>query len=87
MALASTIYVFTLRLADADRNLYETLNLRVARHPSESAEYLLTRLLAFCLLNLTSLLVHLAVYPFVSAFHNRLETACQWPLAHRLARA
>jgi uncharacterized protein YaeQ len=29
--------------------VYETLNLRVARHPSESPEYLLTRLLAYCL--------------------------------------
>jgi uncharacterized protein YaeQ len=49
MALTSTIHVFTVRLADADRNLYETLNLRVAQHPSESAEYLVTRLLAYCL--------------------------------------
>lgn len=49
MALTSTIHVFTVRLADADRNLYETLELRVARHPSESAEYLVTRLLAYCL--------------------------------------
>lgn len=49
MALASTIHVFTVRLADADRNLYETLNLRLAQHPSESAEYFVTRLLAFCL--------------------------------------
>ena len=49
MALTSTIHVFTVRLADADRNLYETLQLRVAQHPSESAEYLVTRLLAYCL--------------------------------------
>ena len=49
MALTSTIHVFTVRLADADRNLYETLHLRVAQHPSESAEYLVTRLLAYCL--------------------------------------
>jgi uncharacterized protein YaeQ len=49
MALSATIYVFTVRLADADRGVYETLNLRVARHPSESPEYLITRLLAFCL--------------------------------------
>ena len=49
MALTSTIHVFTVRLADADRHLYETLNLRVAQHPSESAEYLVTRLLAYCL--------------------------------------
>jgi uncharacterized protein YaeQ len=49
MALSATIYVFTVRLADADRGVYETLMLRMARHPSESAEYLLTRLLAYCL--------------------------------------
>lgn len=49
MALSATIYVFTVRLADADRGVYETLSLRVARHPSETAEYLLTRVLAYCL--------------------------------------
>ena len=49
MALTATIYVFTVRLADADRGVYETLTLRVARHPSETAEYLLTRVLAYCL--------------------------------------
>ena len=49
MALSATIYAVTVRLADADRNVYETLSLRVARHPSESAEYLLTRVLAYCL--------------------------------------
>ena len=49
MVLGATVYVFTVRLADADRNVYETLNLRLARHPSETAEYLLTRLLAYCL--------------------------------------
>lgn len=49
MALSTTVYVFIVRLADADRSVYETLNLRVAQHPSESPEYLLTRVLAFCL--------------------------------------
>ncbi len=49
MALSATIYVFTVRLADADRGVYETLSLRVAQHPSESPEFLLTRLLAYCL--------------------------------------
>ncbi len=48
MALSATIYVFTVRLADADRSVYETLTLRMARHPSETEEYLLTRLLAYC---------------------------------------
>ena len=49
MALGATVYNFEVRLADADRNVYETLALRVARHPSESPEYLFTRVLAYCL--------------------------------------
>ena len=49
MALSATVYTFTVRLADADRGVYETLQLRLARHPSETAEFLLTRLLAYCL--------------------------------------
>ena len=49
MALTATIYNFDIELADADRNLYETLALRVARHPSESEEYLVTRVLAYLL--------------------------------------
>jgi len=49
MATGATIYTFDIDLADADRSVYETLALRVARHPSESAEYLLTRVLAYAL--------------------------------------
>lgn len=49
MSKGATMYVFDVRLADADRAVNETLTLRVARHPSETAEYLLTRLLAYCL--------------------------------------
>jgi uncharacterized protein YaeQ len=49
MALGATIFNFDIDLADADRGVYETLALRVARHPSESEEYLVTRLLAYCL--------------------------------------
>jgi uncharacterized protein YaeQ len=49
MALSATIYVFTVRLSDSDRNVHETLSLRLARHPSESPEFLVTRLLAYCL--------------------------------------
>ncbi len=49
MALGATMYVFEVRLADADRGVCETLTLRVARHPSETAEYLVTRLFAYCL--------------------------------------
>jgi uncharacterized protein YaeQ len=49
MALSATIYNFDIRLADADRNVYETITLRIARHPSETPEYLLTRVIAYCL--------------------------------------
>jgi uncharacterized protein YaeQ len=49
VALSSTIYNFDIDLADADRQVYEALTLRVARHPSESEPYLLTRVLAYAL--------------------------------------
>jgi uncharacterized protein YaeQ len=49
VALTATIHVFDIDLADSDRNVYESLALRVARHPSESEEYFLTRVLAYAL--------------------------------------
>ena len=49
MALSATVHVFAIELADSDRAVYESLELRVARHPSETAEYLLTRVLVYCL--------------------------------------
>src|SRR5258707_253321 len=49
MALTATIYNFDIELADSDRHVYESLALRVARHPSESEEYLVARLLAYLL--------------------------------------
>jgi uncharacterized protein YaeQ len=49
VALGATIYNIHIDLADADRHVYESLDLRVARHPSESEEYLLTRVLAYAL--------------------------------------
>jgi len=49
MALTATIYNFDIQLSDVDRGVYETLALRVARHPSETEEYLVTRVLAYCL--------------------------------------
>jgi len=49
VALTATIYTFDIELADTDRGVYETLALRVARHPSESEEFLVTRVLAYCL--------------------------------------
>jgi len=49
VALTATIYTIEIDLADNDRGVYESLSLRVARHPSESEEYLVTRLLAYAL--------------------------------------
>jgi uncharacterized protein YaeQ len=49
MALTATIYTFDVELADSDREVYESLSLRVAQHPSESNEYLIARLLAYLL--------------------------------------
>jgi uncharacterized protein YaeQ len=48
LALGSTIYTFDIELADSDRAAYQSLNLRVAQHPSETPDYLLTRVLAYC---------------------------------------
>lgn len=49
MALGATIYHFTIQLSNVDRGVYETLSLKVARHPSESEEYMVARVLAYCL--------------------------------------
>jgi uncharacterized protein YaeQ len=46
MALSATIRRFSVTVADSDRDVYETLDLRVAQHPSESERYLVARLLA-----------------------------------------
>jgi len=49
MALTATIYHFQISVSDVDRGVYEALDLRVARHPSETMRYLVTRTLAYCL--------------------------------------
>jgi uncharacterized protein YaeQ len=49
MALGDTIYAFEIELANSDRGVYESLKVRMARHPSETAEHMLTRLFAYCL--------------------------------------
>jgi len=49
MALGATIYNFDIDLSDTNRNIYESLSLRLARHPSESEEYFVARLLAYLL--------------------------------------
>jgi uncharacterized protein YaeQ len=47
--VTATVYTFEIDLADADRHVYDTLALRVARHPSESEESLVARVLAYAL--------------------------------------
>ena len=49
VALTATIYNFAIELADVDRNVYESLALKVAQHPSETDDRLITRVLAYCL--------------------------------------
>jgi uncharacterized protein YaeQ len=46
MALPATMRKFEIALADSDRGIYETLELRVAQHPSESERYLVARVVA-----------------------------------------
>lgn len=49
MALKATIYKADLQIADMDRNYYADHSLTLARHPSETDERLMVRLLAFAL--------------------------------------
>ena len=49
MALSATVYSFEINLSDSDRNVYQLLAFRAAKHPSETDEYLITRVLAYCL--------------------------------------
>lgn len=48
MALKPTIHKLKIALSDLDREVYETLNLTVARHPSETLERMMVRVLSFC---------------------------------------
>ncbi len=49
MALPSTIYRATIQLSHVDRGVYEALQTTIARHPSETAERVIIRLLAYAL--------------------------------------
>jgi len=48
MALKPTIYKLKVALSDLDREVYETLNLTIACHPSETLERMMVRVMAFC---------------------------------------
>ncbi len=49
MAIKSTIFKVELQLADLDRNYYQTHALTLARHPSETDERMMVRIVAFAL--------------------------------------
>ena len=49
MALKATIYKAEITISDTVRHYYNTHSLTLARHPSETEERLMIRLLAFCL--------------------------------------
>jgi len=48
MALKPTIYKLKIALSDLDREVYEAFNLTLARHPSETLERMMVRVMAFC---------------------------------------
>ncbi len=49
MAQTATVYTFEVELSDVDRGVYATLSFKAAQQPSETEEYLLTRVIAYCL--------------------------------------
>jgi uncharacterized protein YaeQ len=49
MAAKATVYKASIELSDLDRNVYETYPVVLARHPSETDERMMVRLLAYAL--------------------------------------
>lgn len=49
MALKPTIYKFRISLSDTNRDIYDSAQLTIAQHPSETVERMMTRVLAFCI--------------------------------------
>ena len=49
MALKPTIYKSRIALSDVNRNYYDTLNLTIAQHPSETLERMMVRIMAYCI--------------------------------------
>ncbi len=49
MALTATIYNFEVNLSNVDKSVYETLSFKVAQHPTETMDYMMSRVLAYCL--------------------------------------
>jgi uncharacterized protein YaeQ len=49
MAIKSTIYKIDLQVSDMDRNYYQQHNLTIAKHPSETDERVMVRLIGFAM--------------------------------------
>ena len=49
MALKPTIYKFRISLTDMNRDYYDSFNLTVAQHPSETEQRMMARIIAFCI--------------------------------------
>jgi uncharacterized protein YaeQ len=49
VALKPTIYKLRISLSDLNRNYYDSLNLTLAQHPSETIERMMVRVLAYCI--------------------------------------
>jgi uncharacterized protein YaeQ len=49
MAIKPTIYKLKIALSDLNNDFYDTLNLTIALHPSETPQRMMARLMAFCL--------------------------------------
>ena len=49
MALKSSVFKADIQIADLDRHFYENFSLTLARHPSETDERMMVRLMAFIL--------------------------------------
>jgi len=51
MALKPTIFKMNINVSNLDQDVYETIPLTIAQHPSETTERMVTRILAFVLNN------------------------------------
>ncbi len=49
MALKPTIYKFSISISDLNRDLYDSVSLTVALHPSETIERMMARIITYCL--------------------------------------
>lgn len=49
MSQGAQVLGFEIQLSDMDRNVYDAVSLQVAQHKSETDEYLVARVLAYCL--------------------------------------